>query len=462
MSDRPGDGPNAGEDPTEDSGSGQPVVPSGADGEHGPTRAERIAAGPTSADSPVTPRSGSSPSGPTPDPERATVDPEPAQRRTLLDRLRRITKRPDRHPDRLADPEVEGSEEDGSRPQQGIPSRLLQMSPFAIGFTGAIGVIVALALADMANQVKNILIVVVFSLFLALGLNPIVEWLTRRGIKRGIALVLVILVGLGLVVLAGWAIVPVFIEQITTLVTNAPTFLSNFRDSETFARIDAQYKIIDGLTGMLSPDNVINNVYGGFVVVANALVSLVLTVVLTLYFLASLPQIKNVIYRLAPASNRPRVKYLADEMFERIGGYLSGMFVVVTLSGTCSFIFMMFLGLGQYALALAVMVAMFAFIPLVGTNISMVLVALVALANLGPTQAVIAVVYFLLYQQVEAYFVQPNVMKRSVEVPGAVVIVAAVVGGLLFGIVGALLAIPTAASLLLLYREVLIPKLDRS
>ncbi len=198
-----------------------------------------------------------------------------------------------------------------------------------------------------------------------------------------------------------------------------PAFLSSFRSSDTFARLDAQYKIIDSLTGLLSPpDAVLNNVYGGFVVVANAVVSIVLTVVLTLYFLASLPQIKNVIYRLAPASSRPRAKYLADEMFERIGGYLSGMFVVVTLSGTCSFIFMMILGLGQYALALAVMVAMFAFIPLVGTNISMVLVALVALANLGPTQAIITVVYFLVYQQFEAYFVQPNVMKRSVEVPG--------------------------------------------
>ncbi|WP_051215176.1 AI-2E family transporter [Granulicoccus phenolivorans] len=455
----------------------------GEEGSREPTRAERIAAGPASASDSAavadetsaesTPVVGeaapSASSGTGPVPEAAPAATEPAGRPSLLARLRRITKRPDRHPDRLPDPEMtaapapaDGTEQAPPTPDRGIPTRLLQMSPFAIGFTGALGVILAVALADMATQVKNILIVVVFSLFLALGLNPIVEWLVRRGVKRGLALILVILVGLGVLVLAGWAIVPVFVDQITRLVTNAPAFLSSFRSSDTFARLDAQYKIIDSLTGLLSPDAVLNNVYGGFVVVANAVVSIVLTVVLTLYFLASLPQIKNVIYRLAPASSRPRAKYLADEMFERIGGYLSGMFVVVTLSGTCSFIFMMILGLGQYALALAVMVAMFAFIPLVGTNISMVLVALVALANLGPTQAIITVVYFLVYQQFEAYFVQPNVMKRSVEVPGAVVIVAAVIGGLLFGIVGALLAIPTAASLLLLYREVLIPKLDRS
>lgn len=196
--------------------------------------------------------------------------------------------------------------------------------------------------------------------------------------------------------------------------------------------------------------------------VANAVFSVIVTSVLTLYFLATLPSIKETIYRLAPASRRPRSRYLADEMFQRIGGYLNGMFLVVTTAGTCGFIFMMIVGLRSYALALAVMVALFAFIPLVGASLSMILVALVALSTLGPWAALATIVYFLIYQQFEAYVIQPRVMRRQVNVPGALVIVAALAGGTLLGIVGALMAIPTAAALLLLYREVLIPRLDRT
>lgn len=342
---------------------------------------------------------------------------------------------------------------------------LARMSPFAIGFFGALGAMVAFTLVMILGQIQSILVLVVLSLFFALGLSPLVEALNKRGLRRGLSVGLVALGVLIVIALAGWAIVPVFSEQITNLFNSAPGLLEQLRRNPQMAQLDERYGIIQRATEFLSSQSLINTVFGGLLgagrLLANVLFSVIVTLVLTLYFLTSLPSIKETVYRLAPRSRRPRVKYLADEMFRRIGGYLSGMFLVVTTAGTCAFIFMLIVGLAKYALALAVMVALFAFIPLVGSNLSMVLVALVAFTTVGPVAGVATIVYFLIYQQFEAYILQPRVMKRQVDVPGAVVIVVALAGGTLLGIVGALMAIPTAAALLLLYREVLLPSLDR-
>ncbi|WP_460768329.1 AI-2E family transporter [Mariniluteicoccus flavus] len=343
---------------------------------------------------------------------------------------------------------------------------LTRMNPFAIGFFGTLGAMVAWGLTLMLGQLQSILIIILVSLFLALGLNPLVEAVVRRGLRRGLAVLLVALSILGLLVLAGWAVVPVFTEQITTLIGNAPNYLEGLRRNEQIAELDRRFQIIEKATAYLNGGTMLDQIFGGLVgagkLVANVLFSTVVGLVLTIYFLASLPSIKDTIYRLAPASRRPRVRYLADEMFRRIGGYLSGMFFVVTLAGTCSFVFLMLAGMAKYALALAVLVAMCAFIPLVGQNIAMLLVAIVAFSTLGPWYGLAMIIYFQIYQQFDAYYVQPRVMRRSVDVPGPVVIVSALAGGLLLGIVGAIIAIPTAAIVLLLYREVLIPKLDRS
>lgn len=351
-------------------------------------------------------------------------------------------------------------------PMHDVRFAIARMSPFAIGFFGALGALVAVTLVGMLGQIQSILVLVILSLFIALGLNPAVEMLNRRGLRRGLSVGVVALTALVVVALAGWAVVPVFTEQVTLLFTTAPDLLLQLRNNPQIAGLDRQYGIIQRTTEFFTSQGLINTIFGGLLgagkLLANVVFSVIVTTVLTLYFLATLPSIKETIYRLAPASRRPRTRYLADEMFQRIGGYLNGMFLVVTTAGTCGFIFMMFLGLRSYALALAVMVALFAFIPLVGSNLSLILVALVALSTIGPWAAIVTVIYFLVYQQFEAYVVQPRVMKRQVNVPGALVIVAALAGGSLLGIVGALMAIPTAAALLLLYREVLLPRLDRT
>ena len=341
---------------------------------------------------------------------------------------------------------------------------LLNRNPFTIGFFLAAGGITAYALLTSLGQLRDIIVLILLSLALALGLNPLVEWFHNRGIRRGLAVFVVAIALLLLIGLAGWAVVPVVTEQVQRLYEMAPTYLQNLNENPQIAAFDQQFQVIDRLVAFISSGELITSLFGGIIgagqVVANTVFSITITVVLTLYFLTSLPTIKEVIYQLAPASRRPRTKYLANEVFKRVGGFVSGMFTVVAFWTAVSFLLFTFVGLNQFALALAVVVGICAFIPLVGTTIGIVISAIVAV-SFSPTTLLIVVVVLLAYQQFDAYFIQPRIFSRSVQVPGVLVILAATSGGLMLGLVGAILAIPTMAALLLLYREVLVPHLNR-
>lgn len=342
---------------------------------------------------------------------------------------------------------------------------LLDRNPFEIGFFLAIGGMTAFGVITLMVSLRTVIVLIMLSLAIALGLNPAVEWLHHRGVRRGFAVLMVALGLIGLIALAGWALVPVVTEQVNRLLFQAPGYLENLRQNPQIAALDAQWHVIDRAVSFLTSGELISGLFGGLLgagaVVANTVFSVIVTTVLTLYFLTTLPTIKEVIYQLAPASRRPRVKYLASEMFKRVGGYVSGLFLVVLIAMTVAFVFLNVVGLAQYALALTVVVGMFAFVPLIGTTISMIIVSIVAF-SFSPTTGLITLIFFLAYQQFDAYFIQPRIFSRSVQIPAVLVMLAAISGGVLAGFIGAILAIPVMAALLLLYREVLLPHLDRS
>lgn len=357
--------------------------------------------------------------------------------------------------------------EHGSSPTPLAPRRtsLLQRSPFQTGFLAVLGGVTALGLVAVLTNLQSILVVVVLALFLAIGLSPLVEWLVRRRVARPLAVLIVTVTLVLLLALGLWAVVPVVSDQGLRLFRNAPGLLQSLRDNPRIAALDQHFNVIGRLTDFLTSGTWVNALFGGIlgagVALATSAFTVGMTVVLTLYFLGSVPTIKGLILQLAPASRRPRVGYLAHEMFDRIGNYLTGMFLVVSLWATGSFIVMSLAGLGQYALALAIVVGAFAFIPVVGWMVAAAAVSLIAF-SVSPTAGIICLVYFLVYSQMDAYLVQPRIFSRSLNVPPVLIVLGALSGGILLGIVGALLAIPTVASLILLYREVLVPHLDAS
>jgi len=350
---------------------------------------------------------------------------------------------------------------------------LLYRHPFQIGFFLAAGAFTAWGVVIAAVQLQSIILLVLASLCIALGLNRAVEWFHRRGIRRGLCVLIVIVLALIIFALALWAVVPLIVAQSNKLVELAPGWVDALRTNPQIANLDSQFDIIGQLTTFVTNNwkDLAGGVSGGVIgtvnAVAGAVFSVVFGVVLTLYFLIVLPKFKEFIYQLAPASHRPRVKYLANETLTRVGGYVSGLFLVALLDGTFSLIYLNIVGLVGFpgltavSLALAVMVALLAFIPLVGSTIYIIILVLVAFTY-SPTLGVVTLIVYLVYQQTDAYIIQPRIFAHSVKVPGIVIVLSVISGAFLFGFVGAVLAVPFAGALLVLYREVLVPHLDRN
>jgi len=336
-------------------------------------------------------------------------------------------------------------------------------APFYVGFIGGLGALAAIWIGLHVQAVGSTLMLVVVALFLAAGLNPAVEFFERRGMRRPGAVVTVILLFLIALTLFFVAIVPVIADQVSALSRNVPQWLDQVQHNRDVQRLDEEYDLIDKVKDYVAKGDFVGTIFGGAVgiglAVVGALFNGFIIIVLTLYFLSSLETVKSALYRLAPASRRDRVSRLGDRVVRGVGGYVSGAFVVAMCAGISSLVFLFVAGLGQYAVALAFVVALLDVIPMIGATIGAVIVTLIAFATDWKI-GVACVIFYIVYQQVENYVIYPRVMSKSVDVPGAVTVIAALVGAALFGIVGALMAIPTAAALLMLTREVFVRRQD--
>lgn len=336
-------------------------------------------------------------------------------------------------------------------------------APFYVGFIGGLGALAAIWIGLHVQVVGSTLMLVVVALFLAAGLNPAVEFFERRGMRRPGAVVTVILLFLIALTLFFVAIVPVIADQVSALSRNVPQWLDEVQHNRDVQRLDEEYDLIDKVKDYVAKGDFVGTIFGGAVgiglAVVGALFNGFIIIVLTLYFLSSLETVKSALYRLAPASRRDRVSRLGDRVVRGVGGYVSGAFVVAMCAGISSLVFLFVAGLGQYAVALAFVVALLDVIPMIGATIGAVIVTLIAFATDWKI-GVACVIFYIVYQQVENYVIYPRVMSKSVDVPGAVTVIAALVGAALFGIVGALMAIPTAAALLMLTREVFVRRQD--
>ncbi len=344
--------------------------------------------------------------------------------------------------------------------QYGHPGRPLRNSPFVVGFTGALGVLAAYLLASTIAQVRSVLLLLVVSMFLAIGLNPAVEKLMSWGLRRGVAVATVAIVFVLMVGAFAAVAVPLVIDQSQAFLHNAPQTLNDLQKNDTIRRLDSNLGLINKARTYLSGDRRGLPLSGGIVgvgrVVLGAVFSTFTVLVLTLYLLASLPSIKRQAYQLAPASRRERVSLLGDEILRRTGGYVGGQFLVALIAGVTITIVLAVQRVPG-ALVLGVFAGLMSLVPMVGATAAAAVYCLVAFAD-SPTKGLITLVVAISYQQVENYIVYPRVMRSTVDVPGVLTLVAALVGGALLGVVGALLAIPTAAAILLILREVVIPR----
>lgn len=345
----------------------------------------------------------------------------------------------------------------------GRPGRPLNArSPFRIGFTGALGVALAYMLLQALVHARQILLLLAVAAFLAIGLNPTVHWLDRHGFGRKGAIAIVFAGVILFFVGFGFAVVPPIVNQSSQFVHELPTYLDKLQHNATVAGLNNRFHFLDKARTALSSGSFGTSALGGVVgvgkLVLGASFSFLTILILTLYFLGSFHQIKATAYRMVPRSRRARVGLLSDEILDKVGGYVAGALTVAGFAGTSAFVFLLFARV-PYPLTLAMIIAVTDLIPLVGATIGAVLVSAICFFVSVPV-GIAAILFFIIYQQIENFFIYPRVMGRSVAVNEAATIVAALMGGALLGVVGALLAIPTAAAVQLVLREVVVPRQD--
>ncbi|MEP9385261.1 AI-2E family transporter [Nocardioides sp. KR10-350] len=336
-------------------------------------------------------------------------------------------------------------------------------APYLVGLLAGLGLLTAWAIGNIVMAISGVIVQVVVALFIAAGINPMVVFLERRGMRRPYAVLTVIVVVLAVVALFVVALVPVISDQVARISDNVPDWLDRLEHNQKIQDLDDEYHVLDKIKDFVTNGDFVSSLFGGVLGVGLAVLGFVLNAfvitVLTLYFIASYDKTKKALFSLAPASRRDRVSKLGERIFEGIGGYVSGAFIVALCAGLSSLVFLFVVGMGEYAVALAFVVMLTDVIPMIGATIGAVIVCAIAFATDVKT-GIIAVIFYIAYQQVENYVIYPRVMSRSVDVPGVVTVIAALVGASLLGVVGALLAIPTAAAILMLVREVFVRAQD--
>ncbi|GAB2735372.1 AI-2E family transporter [Sinomonas soli] len=345
--------------------------------------------------------------------------------------------------------------------------RVSTRNPVYMGFMGTVGVGIALALYYIAAHTTQLLLWILAALFISLGLDPVVRWLESHRVPRALGIAATILALLAVLGAFFGTLIPTMVDQISQLVNNVPTWINDFLASDFYKSIDEQFGIKTRVTEELQKfgqdSTAVTNLFGGVLgfgtTVANSLFGVLIVVVLSLYFLSAMPAMKQWAYRLAPRSRRVRVQALSEEITRSVGNYVIGQVCVAALNAAFAFIVMTVLNV-PFAALLAFMVGFLAFIPLVGGVVAGTIISLVALTSGWQTAVIMAAAYFA-YLQFEAYFISPRIMQRAVAVPGPVAVISVIAGGSLLGVLGALIAIPTAASVMLLMREVFITRQDQ-
>jgi predicted PurR-regulated permease PerM len=340
--------------------------------------------------------------------------------------------------------------------------------PFYFGFVATLGALVAIVLMRALASTSQIFVLIIVALFLATGLNPAVVAIQKRGMSRASAVAVIFVSVIGFVIFFVAVVIPPVVSQGTQLINSGPTLLSDLKNNSTIADLNSQFGIIDTLQSKLkeitADGTLIVSAFGGVIGVGRSVLSGTFTaltvLILTLYFITSLPQMVNLGVRFAPASRRDRVNLLTHAVISRVGSFVGSQIVIAAMASIFVLALSFVLGLPS-PIAIAMIVLVCGLIPLIGHFIGCSVVTIIALTQ-SVSIGIIAFIAYVVYVQVENYIVTPRIMKRTLAVPGAVTIIAALIGTSLLGLVGGLLAVPIAASIILILDEVVFPRADNS
>jgi predicted PurR-regulated permease PerM len=305
-------------------------------------------------------------------------------------------------------------------------------------------------------SVLNIMVLVLMAAVLAIGLDPAVRAMERRGQSRGRAVTLIFLGALAVVILFASLVIPRLVSQVGELADNIPGAVDDIatRD-DAIGRYVRENDVAEKLQKFVKDlPGKITNSFGTIVGVAGKVGSVIFNIVtvaiLTIYFMLSLPRMRRTAAIAFAPGTRERAEDVMDQAISRIGGYVAGILTTASIAGTSALVFFTILGLLglgiPFAVPLAVFSGLLGLIPAVGAYIGAAPAVIVGFFQ-SPATGVVILVYFIVYQQIENYVIQPRIMKNAVNLSPAAVIISTLVFGSLAGFAGAVLALPAAATI---------------
>jgi predicted PurR-regulated permease PerM len=302
---------------------------------------------------------------------------------------------------------------------------------------------------------------ILIAVFLALALNPAVEFFQRHGLRRGYSTAIVFALAVGTIAGLGFLLVPPLVDQVRSFVDYVPKIVEDVTAGRgPFGFLQTEYHIVDRVQAAVQKQGAggLLGITGAGLAVARGVLTAVAGVVaiafLTFFMLLDGRRLVERFYNFLPDRSRPRWQRIGTEIYRTVGGYVTGNILISVIAGTASAVVLFVLG-SDYAIALAVVVALLDLIPLAGATLAAVLVSTVVFVELGWVRGVIIVVFFVIYQQLENHILQPIIYGRTVQLSPLVVLVSVLIGAELAGVLGALAAIPVAGIIQAIGREFL-------
>jgi predicted PurR-regulated permease PerM len=306
---------------------------------------------------------------------------------------------------------------------------------------------------------RHVLSWVFIALFLALALDPLVGAIQRRThLSRGLSITLAFLLVAGVAVAIGATFVPRLVNETDGFIHALPGYVHDLTHGRgRLGFLETKYQVVEKVRKAVKTGGTskVLGLSGAAVSVTKSIISIIAATVtivfLTFFMLLEGHVWSERVYSLLPEESQARWRKVGHDMYRTVGGYVSGNILISVIAGVSITIVLLILGV-PYAIALGLLVAVLDLIPLAGATIAGIIVAIVAFTHSVPA-GIIAVVFFIVYQQLENHFLQPVIYGRTVQLSPLVVLISVLVGAELAGILGALAAIPVAGALQVVIRD---------
>jgi predicted PurR-regulated permease PerM len=333
-----------------------------------------------------------------------------------------------------------------------IPERLVRFRLRTV--LSLLATIIAVAVAlEIVWIARHVLTWILISLFLALALNPAVEWFQRRGLRRrGVAAALTYLLTLAFFVAIGFLFIPTLVNQVNDFVQKLPDYAHDITHGRgRLGFLETKYHIQERIEAAIKDGGAskVLGLSGAAVSIAKGVITIVVATVtiafMTFFMLLEGPAWMDRFYGFLPERSQQRWRKVGHDIYRTVGGYVTGNLLISLIAGGLTTIVLLIMGV-PYAVALGLIVAILDLIPLAGATIAAILIGVVAFLHSIPA-GIVVVIFFIVYQQVENHLLQPVIYGRTVQLSPLAVLISILIGAELAGILGALAAIPVAGSI---------------